>query len=82
MRQEVLDDTLLFLGPLPPEMVEERKNIEAAIIRRLKDRAHSEVEEFVYNKRPRGLKFTGILEIQPPEGVIIERLTEPFADAC
>jgi hypothetical protein len=87
LRQEILDDTLIFFGALPPEFIEKRKSIESAIVCHLKGQPHRKgfppaAAEFLYNEL-RGLSrenFGGTITIGAPANVAIEGLESQFGD--
>ncbi len=80
LRQEVLDCTFLFLADLPSETPRDaQERIEGALMRRLKS-CPSPIADFLYNKPAGSRRYSGTIEVRPPQGVRIEGLEVPFDD--
>jgi hypothetical protein len=80
-REEILNHTLVFFLPLTAERGY-RCAVEAALIRRLKSNASSEVASFIYNDELGGRICEDKIAIQPPTAIVLEGLQESLSDSC
>lgn len=80
LRRTVLDCTVVVLASLPMGTPrDEQERIEGAIMRHLK-RCPPPIADFLYNEPVGDRRFFGTIAVRPPQNILIEGLSSPFAD--